>query len=483
VTLARGKGRGGYSRHEARKSHLSFRVYTEFREHLRQRHPKHFGLLERLERGHIGGSFDLETLLADLLLATSAAPSLRLLDVAVDPTSLFSEELAELRGFLDAFIIDTCERFDRKTSASELLPILKLRALGPLWIFTTNYDRLVEQACEQNAIDSADGFEGEIGDTVADYTGVFEKEVRVVKLHGSVNWYQDNPDGGLHRLDRGYSLPSKDFALVREGQRLTPLMIIPTLEKQVLDKPYAQLTVRLTDTLRELPLLIVAGNSLRDKYLLNFISDRLPRLQVLFLSPNASGHVLRLGLGTSTHSLDIGFREFLTTSGLALEQLGLDVQAAQTPEAVAEAVRAFVAEVTTNAQSDEIFTGNAELGLYNRMLTDPSVAQRARAASALATHSHPAVVRRLRSVLREDSSESVRAAAVGSLIAIGTTDAIEAACAGLGDGASAVQLEAVTGLLSRLPNTMIVERLEAVRPTLSKAAKNILDSELPAVSA
>lgn len=457
--------------------------YVAFRSHLAKRHPKHFELLARLERGHSGGPYDLETLLSDLQLALSAGPSLKLLGLSVDADDLAASELAELRGYLDAFIIDTCERFDRESSASELLPLLKLSEIEPLWLFTTNYDRVVEQACEHNSVVYADGYEGEVGSPVADYTGVFEADVRVVKLHGSVNWYQDNPDGKLHRLDRGYSLPSKDFELVRGGQRLTPLMIIPTLEKQVLDRPYAQLAVRFTDVLRDLSLLIVAGNSLRDKHLLNYISDRLPRLQVLLLSPNASKNLARLGLGTSAYALDVGFRELLTTSAPALESLGRRVHDMQTPQEVGVVVRDFMAEVQENANADEAIKKNPELAVYDGLLRDTSVAQRTRAAAALGGYAHPSVVHRLAGVLKNDLADSVRAAAVGALIRMGTADAVSAAFAGLQDSSTAVQLEAVTGLLSRLSEAPVIAALESAKATLSKVAKQILENELSTLPA
>jgi SIR2-like domain/HEAT repeats len=456
--------------------------YAAFRDHLAKRHPKHFVLLEQLERGNSGARYDLETLLSDLQLALSAGASLKLLGVSIDPSQLSASELAELRGFLDAFIVDTCERFDRDRSAVELGPLLKLRTLGPLWVFTTNYDRIVEQACEQNGVEFADGFQADIGNPVADYTGVFDVGVRIVKLHGSVNWYQDNPDGKLHRLDRGYSLPSKDFALVREGQRLTPLMIIPTLEKQVLERPYAQLAVRLTDVLRDLPLLIVAGNSLRDKHLLNYISDRLPRLQVLLLSPNASRSLSRLGMGAGVQALDVGFRELLTTSSVALETLGRQVQAAQTPDAVGAAVRDFTAEVTANTKASDAMQANPELAVYDRMLRDESVAQRARAADALGAFAHPGVVHRLTEVLKSDPSESVRAAATSALIRVGTPNAIEAAFVGLRDSSKTVQLEAVTGLLTRLPDAAVTAALEQAKAGLSTAAQQILEHETASVA-
>jgi hypothetical protein len=133
--------------------------YTTFREYLGRRHPHCFALLERLEGAATHPTHDLETLLSDLNTLAGLGPALALLhgDAAAHEKDV---ELArELRGYLDAFIVDTCERFDRVAAVRELQSLLAVREFGPLWIFTTNYDRIVEHACDQSGIDWTDGFQ------------------------------------------------------------------------------------------------------------------------------------------------------------------------------------------------------------------------------------------------------------------------------------------------------------------------------------
>lgn len=83
--------------------------YASFRDNLKTRRPGLYALLERLEKGSSASTPDLETLLSDLQLAASTEAGLRLLGVEPKDT-LPSEQLDELRGALDAFIVDTCER-------------------------------------------------------------------------------------------------------------------------------------------------------------------------------------------------------------------------------------------------------------------------------------------------------------------------------------------------------------------------------------
>jgi HEAT repeat protein len=174
----------------------------------------------------------------------------------------------------------------------------------------------------------------------------------------------------------------------------------------------------------------------------------------------------------------VGFRELLITSAPAMLRLARDVQTAADTGAVGAAVERFVAEVTSNADAEQVFSSDPELALYGRMLSDKGLAQRARGAAALGEYSHPAVARRLAAVLLDDPAESVRAAAVSALARLGTAAALDAATRGLQDRSTLVQLETVVGLLSRVQDAAVRLQLEAALPTLGTAAKQIIEMEL-----
>lgn len=450
--------------------------YKAFREHLQRRHPDHFKLLERFEAAGRHAAYDLETLLSDLQLATSAMEGRGLLGLPNEGTGELTVQLAELRGFLDTFVIDACERFERERSAQELNTILQMRELGPLWIFSTNYDRVVEHACEQNQVTFSDGFTGGNGKTVADWNGDFSASVRLAKLHGSVNWYQDNPGPGLHRLDRGYPLPSHEFGLVRNDQRLTPLMIIPTLEKQVLTAPYTDLSVKLNDELKTLPLLIVAGSSLRDQHLLNYIRVRLPRLHVLLVSPNANTLRVRLNLGPSVHSLDVGFQDFLISAKTLLPELGNTITENPAPERVGAEVETFAIRVKSAATSQATLEALPEFQAFGKLLSSASQSERVRGINELGATAHPALIERFTVLLKNDLSESVRTAASSTLIRMGSAESLEAAKVGLSDKSQAVQLETVLGLLKR--NDTETNKVLLNVASLCPAAQRIVNGQL-----
>jgi len=74
--------------------------------------------------------------------------------------------------------------------------------LYPIQLFTTNYDLLAEQALEENRVPYFDGFVG-TRDTFFDLQAMEQDALptrwaRLWKIHGSVNWTEDQ-DGKIHR--------------------------------------------------------------------------------------------------------------------------------------------------------------------------------------------------------------------------------------------------------------------------------------------
>jgi SIR2-like domain/HEAT repeats len=422
--------------------------YDEFRAYVEQRHPHCFALLKIFERTGGHAKPDLETLLSDLqgVLGVSRGLALADKDLAVMTTEL--DVARELRGYLDAFIIDRCERFDREKVTRELGPILDLREVGPVWVFSTNYDRVIEHACEAHHVPWSDGFESGSPKAVADWTNRFDTDLRIVKLHGSVNWYEDDPGGELHRLDRGYSLPAYDFRLLRGDQRLRPLMIIPTLEKEVLAGPYIGLAMRFTDVLKESRILVVAGNSLRDRHIKEYIQHRLKDLHVLLVSPSASRNRDIFGVRNRdrTHALDAGFSEFLTLGGAALAQLARTAVAAD-DAGVAAAVEQFIADVSQGVEDAGAVSTDPDLARLWKQLDAESGASRVQAVKELAKHPHPAISRRLAGILNNDTSSVVRVAAIDSLAKLnGQNAATSLGDVLLKDTSPDVQVEAALAL-------------------------------------
>ncbi len=392
--------------------------YNDFREHVRDRHPHCFSLLERFENAGCHDRPDLETLLTDLGHVTGLELGYQALNS--DPSSVEREikQARELRGYLDAFIVDTCERHDKEKAATEFRSLLNLTKTAPLWVFSTNYDRIVEYCCERHGIECSDGFA--VGDNhpVADWNGVFNTPVRLVKLHGSVNWYEDDPGKAFHRLDRGYPLPAHDFRLVRGDQTLKPLMIIPTLEKDALGTPYVQLGLKFTDVLSEARLLVIAGNSLRDRHIRACVESRIQNLVVLLIGPSANRSRDILGCPDRTFALATGFSEFLTLAASEFRKLAARAVSGVDDAEIKKALEEFVSNAGARVKSADIRNTHPELFQLFEQLRTGTIPARIRAVRRLSDFSHPTVIGRTIEALETDDAAGVRVAAIEVLVAL-----------------------------------------------------------------
>ena len=260
-----------------------------FRRMAKQKYPELNCTLQRHFSVLNDGS-DLESLLSSLgraeRLLEAAPPTF---DVPND-FRVWQKESRYLKSHLISYIIERCERFDRKSAKDVLSPsINKLNGcseVGKIHLFTTNYDRIIEHVCDTSGIAFTDGYGGAENELVAPWNRIYNSKVRLYKLHGSVSYYVDLKDDNsplFLRLDRGYPLPGPDFRLSREGHDLEPLMVLPTLEKNALGDPYSYLNHVFTETLAQNKLLVAVGTSLRDNHLVSAINYNVNDIVVLIV--------------------------------------------------------------------------------------------------------------------------------------------------------------------------------------------------------
>jgi hypothetical protein len=147
-----------------------------------------------------------------------------------------------------------------------ILELATARDIEQLTIVTLNHDTLVEQFLSENGVNFVDGF-GEPDGDVRWYDDVLydasHAKVKILKLHGSVNWYSF--------LVGGRSRPAiflgDDVASIRdgEGRQLTPLFRRPSflsgIDKAVAYQRgiYADMHFRFHHLLRRCKLMVMSG--------------------------------------------------------------------------------------------------------------------------------------------------------------------------------------------------------------------------------
>lgn len=168
--------------------------------------------------------------------------------------------LAEKIGTVEEPIIDISNH--RQFVRTLLALRSNLLSRSSITIFTTNYDTLLEDALALEGIHVNDGFMGAaIGYWRPDISFSNKFGINVVKLHGSIDWYQDGNGALLRMRDGVYHLKNEN----------SNLFIYPQATKylETQKDPFAALFARLRERLNsELDnILVAAGYSFRDSHI------------------------------------------------------------------------------------------------------------------------------------------------------------------------------------------------------------------------
>ena len=376
--------------------------------------------IERLLRSLVSPeSADLEELLSGLQALNSSGRiwAKALTDagqIGGDGVANLNRTAHEALTLLTYYIVHRCEKLDRKRAAECFRPLLEeaTRGDGPVTLFTTNYDRALEDTAHAMDVSYSDGFVWSTEESLLVWKKEYEHPLRIIKLHGSVTWYGEEGSETVFRMRDAYAFPFRDFYVARDGadghqQRLSPFMIIPTMEKETLRPPYIDYQLLFHDELKACGLLVVIGNSLRDGHLRKVIEDRLDDLLVLTVGPEASRAVPFESHRDRVIPLDVKTTEFCRHGSSALGDLirsdGLD----------APALRAFARTVAAAAERERE-EEDPRIREWIEAVKTGDVAARSEAAAQLARVPSTSATRPLVEALGHPS-EDVRMAAAAAL--------------------------------------------------------------------
>lgn len=394
--------------------------YEQFIDYVRTNRAHCLPLVEKLS-GEVTNP-DLEILIQRLEQVRAIRPGLDILGQTADEIVDHLALADELRGYLDMFLIETCEQFDHAKVKAKLSKFVTLAHRRDSYIFTTNYDRLVEVAATSIGLPYSDGFEPAASHPESRWNGEFASGVRLVKLHGSVNWYEEEDSQNLFRLERGYSLPSHEYRLTHGTRALRPLMIIPTLEKVTLKQPYAGLLTQFSDALKEIDVFVVIGNSLRDDHLRNIVVARSPGLNIVLVNPAACDQTGIVGHPETTHAIPLGTEEFIDIGLEPFDRL-LDELSQMPANEHRLQIASFADQLA--ALSDEFRDMTADERAQLGVLKNGPIETQLDVLRSAGQSPHPAIVAEIRALALDSGDDTVRVAAIDALVDARGADAAE----------------------------------------------------------
>ena len=236
----------------------------QFRDHLGEQRIE-ASILDAIEKQLQVHNYDMEGLLDELdSIARGAAAGGRW-GIGVG-TPLVST-IEDIRREAEWFVLHVCERIQAKWARQLWQPTLRNVRSHELTIATTNYDRAVEIAVAPLEIQIEDGFADFADAECARWRGfVGTSGIRLLKLHGSTDWYHGDNAQSVWKLRHPMSLfGGVTLSAGTPGNlTLTGAAILPSREKRVTEHPYPDLSFEFRNAIDGADLVIFVGTSFRD---------------------------------------------------------------------------------------------------------------------------------------------------------------------------------------------------------------------------
>lgn len=163
---------------------------------------------------------------------------------------------------------------------------------------TLNHDTVLEQALREHGVAYSDGFEREVAERSYAWTDTFASAVRVLKLHGSVNWYRYRIGGEQvvvrSDADDPFHLRDLDGEMLEIPADVRGQFLAGTFNKILACPVYADEHAHFRTALRDCDVLVVSGYGFADKavntHLTGYLYDTSVR-PIVLIHANARGLV------------------------------------------------------------------------------------------------------------------------------------------------------------------------------------------------
>ena len=233
---------------------------TDFLSHVRQ-----WEVQPDIVDSLMGSVRDLERLIEKVDQICDARDSLDLLDLDM---SQLGPRVATVRREVEWFVQHAAERIAAGDANLMWGPVLRCSKSHEIVFVTTNYDRAIEVAANAEGMRLDDGFAAPgVGET-APWIG-FERNdgaVKLIKLHGSTDWYRDKPTRRAIKLRHPMPLFA-DGTLVFADRQLGAALVLPSREKILTREPYPWLSHEFLGAGASSEIIVVVGSSLRDPHI------------------------------------------------------------------------------------------------------------------------------------------------------------------------------------------------------------------------
>lgn len=247
-------------------------------------HVKQWDIEPDLVQKIMEGSLDVEHLIEALDRICTARPSLE--TIGQDTVPL--ERVNKIRAEVEWFVQHAAERVVGKDAQLMWGSVLRATTSVDLTLVTTNYDRAIELASNAEQVRLDDGFgQFDQGET-ATWVGFDPKasHLRLVKLHGSTDWYAEGQLASPTKLRHPMPLFGRAALHLASGQKLGSALVLPSREKLLTHDPYPRLSQTFLNAADSCDMAIFVGSSLRDHHIRSAAKTTSNRVPVFIVNPD-----------------------------------------------------------------------------------------------------------------------------------------------------------------------------------------------------
>jgi hypothetical protein len=247
-------------------------------------HAKQWDIEPDLVQKIMGDSLDVEHLIEALDRIYTARRSLETIGQDTIPL----ERVNKIRAEVEWFVQHAAERVVGKDAQLMWGSVLRATTSVNITLLTTNYDRAIELASNAEQVRLDDGFgQFDQGET-ATWVGFDQNtsQPRLVKLHGSTDWYAEGQLATPTKLRHPMPLFGRAALHLASGQKLGSALVLPSREKLLTHDPYPRLSQTFLNAADSCDMAIFVGSSLRDHHILSAAKTTADRVPVFIVNPD-----------------------------------------------------------------------------------------------------------------------------------------------------------------------------------------------------
>lgn len=194
-------------------------------------------------------------------------------------------DVTVVRNEAEWFVQHICERISPMRARCMWRNALESLASHDATVATTNYDRAVELAAIESSTPFSDGFDTFDSSEYVRWTD-FAKSgcIRLLKLHGSTDWYRPVGEDTVLKLRHSMALFGQ-VTINLESMKLGHAVVLPSREKAVTQFPFDKLHFRFRKEAEESEAAIFLGTSLRDPHIRSVCTECASRIETFVVSP------------------------------------------------------------------------------------------------------------------------------------------------------------------------------------------------------